>query len=137
MPSAGEELVDETPGGDAEHATLTTKRRSAAITRRIPRPYVGPCRVFIRPPEGPSGSQDACGPRIDSDCGAVLLPRAHRGNSPRKTACRLSSALTGALPRLPVGSGGFLLAGVPSVCRRNIHNGSHGRDCQGKETRDV
>ena len=48
LTSAGEELVDEAPGRDAEHATVTTKSRSAAITRRIPRPYVVTSRRFIK-----------------------------------------------------------------------------------------
>jgi hypothetical protein len=39
VPPAGEELAEEAPGGDAEHATVTTRSTSAAITRRIPRPY--------------------------------------------------------------------------------------------------
>jgi hypothetical protein len=137
LTSAGEELVDEAPGRDAEHATVTTKSRSAAITRRIPRPYVVTSRRSIRSPERPSGSQDAYRPRIDSECGTVLLPRAHRGDSPRTTACRLSSALTGALPRLPAGSEGFLLArdlqcaGVTSTTDPTVGI------VRGKETRDV
>src|SRR5829696_2128744 len=57
--SAGEELLDEEPGAGAVHATVSTKSRSAAAARRISRPYVGLGKPFTRPPEGPSGSQDA------------------------------------------------------------------------------
>jgi hypothetical protein len=55
----------------------------------------------------------------------LLLRRAHRRNhSPRTSACRLSKKLNpDALPRLPAGSGGFLLVRGPALRRRNIHNG--------------
>jgi hypothetical protein len=90
------------------------------------------CRHDTRPPERPSGSQDARGLGIDSDCGAVLLPRAHRGNSPRKTACRLSSAHHRRAPSSASWQRGFFVGARAAVCRRNIHNGSQGRDRQGQ-----
>ena len=79
LPAAGAELVDEEPGADVEHATVSTRSRSAAAARRIPRPYVGRGTRFTRPPEGPSGSQDVCPPRIDWGCRAAIVAACAQG----------------------------------------------------------
>ena len=79
LPVAGAGLVDEEPGADAEHPTVSTRSRSAAAARRIPRPYVGLGTRFTRPPEGPSGSQDACRPRIDWGCRAAIVAACAQG----------------------------------------------------------
>ena len=79
LPAAGGEVVDEEPGADAEHATVSTKSKSAAAARRIPRPYVGLGTLFTRPPEGPSGSQDACRARIDWGCRGAIVAACAQG----------------------------------------------------------
>ena len=117
-------------------ATQNMRRSGPAVRARRRRhgAFPDPTSVyggaFTRPPERPSGSQDAHGLRIDSDCGAVLLPRAHRGHSPRKTACRLSSAHHRRAPSSASWQRGFFVGARAAVCRRNIHNGSQGRDRQ-------
>jgi hypothetical protein len=91
-PSTGEEVVGGESGADGVHATVRTRRDSAAIARRIPRLYVGRQHTLSRASEGPSGSQDVPPAGIDSPCRAVLLPRAHQRIHPRTSACRLSPA---------------------------------------------
>jgi len=79
LPAAGDEVVDEEPGADAEHATVSTRSKSAAAARRIPRPYVGLGTRFTRSPEGPSGSQDARRPRIDWSSRAAIVAACAQG----------------------------------------------------------
>ena len=72
-PSAGEEVVGEEPGADGEQAAVRTRSESAAMARRIPRPYVGARHTLTRASERPSGSQDVAQPEIDSLCAAAIV----------------------------------------------------------------
>jgi hypothetical protein len=72
-PSAGEEVVGEELGADGEQATVRTRSESAAMARRIPRPYVGARHTLTRASERPSGSQDVPRAGIDSPCPAAIV----------------------------------------------------------------
>jgi hypothetical protein len=70
---SGEEVVGEEPGADGEQATVRSRRESAAMARRIPRPYVGRQHTLSRASERPSGSQDVPPARIDSPYPAAIV----------------------------------------------------------------
>jgi len=125
------------PGADGEQATVRTKSESPAAARRIHRPYVASEATLSRASERPSGSQDVPQPELTRFVRRLLLPRAHRSDPPRTSACRLSPAHHRRAPSSATRQRGFFVGAGPAVCRRNIHNGSQGRDRQGKETRDV
>jgi hypothetical protein len=124
-------------GADGEQAKVRARRESAAAARRIPRPYVASGPRLSRASERPSGSQDVPQPELTRSIRRLLLPRAHRSNPPRTSACRLSPAHHRRAPSSATRQRGFFVGAGPVVCRRNIHNGSQRAGSQGKETRDV
>ena len=133
--STGEEVAGDEPGDDGEQA-VRTRMESAAMVRRIPRPYVGP--KSTRASERPSGSQDVQPVGIDSPCPAAIVA----GCTPEDPSSYVSVSaepklITDALPRLPPGSGGFLLARDPRRAGVTSTTDPKGRDRQGKETRHV
>ena len=121
------------PGADAEHATVRTRRRSAAsgtahsstLRRSRQAPLLG--RPSVLPDRKTHADRE-----LTRAAGRLLLPRAHRGHSPRKTACRLSSAHHRRAPSSASRQRGFFVGARTCVRRRNIHNGSQRRDRQGQ-----
>lgn len=92
-------------------------RQSAATAQRIPRPYVAGKLAFTRASERPSGSQDAVGAKLDSPSTAAIVTAcaSQESFSYVSVSAEQNPLITDALPRLPAGSGGFLLARRPEV----------------------
>ena len=136
--SAGEEVMGEEPGVDGEQAAVRTRRESAAMARRISRPYVGLQQPLTRASERPSGSQDVTPVGIDSPCPAAIVAACtpEDPSSYVSVSAEPSSSPTRSLACRPA-AGVFCWredlrrAGVTST------TDPRGRDRQGEETRNV
>jgi hypothetical protein len=116
LAALGEEPAADGPGGSGEQPAARTREsaawESAHGARPINRPYVARKHALTRASERPSGSQDTPPRRIGPTARTAIV-----------TACALQEAFSSyvsvsaehkldsdTLPRLPAGSGGFLLA---------------------------